>query len=259
MRQALVIAWRDVRSAFDGPLAYGVIAAWLVTSFALFFVMLLSFSDASEMARLHAAQDRNILERFSVDAAVVSPLLRYLALLLIGLTPLLTMRLFAEEARQGTLELLLTAPVSPVVLVLGKFLGGVLLCAIPLALTAWFPIVLSVVATPDALTMFTGYAGLFLIAACFVAVGLFFSALTDAPLLSAFLALCALLLLILCGVVGSALEVNGAAALEWVSPTMHYESLASGVLDTADLAYFACFLAAWLFLTLRVVESRRWR
>lgn len=259
MRSAWVIAWRDFRAAFDTPLAYVLNAAFCGISGLLFLTLLHDFSSLSDWARSQAAEDPSLLEHYSLDVFVVRQLLRFLSLLLLVLVPLLTMKLLAEEERQGTLELLLTAPVSPATLVLGKFLAGFLLALVPLLLTAWYPLVLLVVGRPDSAALLGGYLGVILVAAAFTAVGLFASALTDSPLLAAFLGFVFLLVSVFAGIVGAVLPPELGGLVGWFSVLLHYEPMVTGVIDTGDLAFFACFTGALLFLTHRVIDSRRWR
>ena len=259
MRPALVIGWRDYRSAFDSPFSYVLIAAFLLITGAVFVWSLLEYSVVSEAVRQASIQDPRLLDMLSVEEAIVGPLLRWLAIMLLVLVPLLTMRLFAEEKRTGTIELLLTAPVTAGQLVAGKFLGGLALCLTPVLLTGWYPVVLGIIAQPEPLPLLLGYLGLVLTAAAFTAVGLLASTLTDVPLLSAFLALVALLMTVIAGVIAESMDGPAAALIGWFSIFRHFDTLRTGVLDTADLAFFACFTAGVLVLALRVVESRRWR
>jgi ABC-2 type transport system permease protein len=259
VRPALVIAGRDLRAALDTPLAYVLFAVFLLVSGLLFVTHLHDFSAASDLARAHAARDPAVLERFSLDTAVMRPVLRNSVLLLVVLVPLLTMRLLAEEERQGTMELLLTAPISPFSLVAGKWLAGLALALVPVALTLWYPLVLVVVGAPDLPPLLAGYLGLLLVAGAFTAVGLFASALTRTPLLAAFLGFAFLLASALCGVLAGALPEELGGPLAWLSILFHHDTLAAGVVDTSDLAFFVLFTACVLFLTARLVESRRWR
>lgn len=258
-RGALAIAWRDFRSAFDGPLAYVVIAAFVGVSGAVFVSLLSAFSNLSLDLRTAAEGREAALAAVSLDSHVVAPTLRWVVLFLMVLVPLLTMRLLAEEQRQGTLELLLTAPLTPADLVLGKFLGGLLLALTPIALTAWYPLVLAIVAFPDPAPLLAGYLGLALVAAAFTSVGLLMSSLTDSALLAAFLTFTALVLSAFAGVLSLGVRANWGAVLAELSILRHYDGLATGVLDTGDLAWLVLFTAAMLFLTHRVIESRRWR
>jgi len=259
MRAALAIARRDLRAAFDTPLAYLLFAGFLLVSGLLFVSQLHDFSAASDIARAHAAQDPAVLERFSLDTAVLRPTLNNIVLLLMALVPLLTMRLLAEEDRQGTMELLLTAPVPASSLVGGKWLAGLGLALAPVAVTLWYPLVLSVVGSPDGPPLVAGYLGVVLTAGAFTALGLLASSLTRAPLLAAFLGFVFLLASALCGVLSAALPPDLGQLLAWFSILIHFDTLAAGVVDTGDLAFFALFIFCVLFLTQRVVESRRWR
>lgn len=259
MRGALVIAGRDLRSAFETPMAYIVIAVFLAMASLVFAFFLFSFSDLSDAIRAAAGGDPGIAKRVSVDAAVVEPLLRFLALLLVGLVPLLTMKAVAEERRQGTMELLLTAPVEPAAIVLGKFLGALGLVVVALAMTASLPLLLITVATPDPGPLLAGYLGLVLVAAAFTSLGLLASALTESSVTAAFLGFGLVAASVLAGVVGNALDANIGSVLSWMSVLVHFDQLAAGVVDTSDLAFFALFTGFNLFLALRVVDSHRWR
>jgi ABC-2 type transport system permease protein len=259
MRGSLVIAGRDLRSSFETPMAYIVIAAFVTVASLIFAYFLFSFSDLSDAIRAAAAGDPTIAQRVSVDAAVVEPLLRFLAMLLIGLVPLLTMRAIAEERRQGTMELLLTAPVEPIAIVIGKFLGALGLVAAALAMTASLPLLLITVATPDPGPLLTGYLGLVLVAAAFTSLGLLASSLTESSVTAAFLGFALVVASVLLGMVGNALETNIGTVLSWMSVLVHFDQLAAGVIDTSDLAFFALFIGFNLFMTLRVIDSHRWR
>jgi ABC-2 type transport system permease protein len=259
MSRAWTLAWRDFRAAFNQPATYYFIAGFLAVAGLLFTWRLLSFSDMSRIARERAEQNPAVLEGLSLDVHVVQTLLGWLVLLLIVVVPLLTMRSFAEEQRSGTLELLLTAPVSPLQLVLGKFLGALLLVLVPVALTLWFPAVLLIVAEPDPGPLLASYVGLVLAAAAFTALGVLTSSVTDSPLLAAFLAFVLLTASGVAGIVGDAFAGPGAALLERLSLLRHVAPFREGVIDTAAAAWLLLTTAGLLFLTQRVIESRRWR
>ena len=255
----LVIARRDLRSAFETPLAYIVLAAFTTVAGLLFAHLLFGFSDLSSALREAAADQPGALRGASMDLAVVAPLVASVSFLLVGLVPLVTMRALAEEKRNGTLELLLTAPLGSASLVIGKFLGALGLSAAAIALTSLFPLVLIAVGTPDPGPLLTGYAGLLLVAATFTALGLLASSLTDSTVVAAFLGFAFIAATVLMGVAGSAMDTNLGTVIAWPSPLVHFGQLAAGLVSTADIAYFVLFTSAVLFLTLRVVDSRRWR
>ncbi len=261
MRAALTIAWRDTRSAFESPLAFVLIAAFVLVSGIAFHFWLMSFSSFSGALRAAAvaAGDPGMSARLSLDRAVVSPLLRTLCALLLGLIPLLTMRAMAEERRQGTMELLMTAPVTSASIIAGKFLGAWAIACAALALTIAQPLTLTAVAAPDIGPLVAGYCGLFLVAAAMTALGILASALTSSPVVAAFLGYAFIIAAVLGGVFGGMTEQNWGIVLVWFSPLVHFDALAEGLLDIADLAYYAIFTFAALFLAHRVLDSERWR
>lgn len=261
MKGALTIAWRDFRTAFESPLAYILIAAFLAMSGLTFVTFLLSFSDLSEALRsaVAASGDATMTQRLSLDRFVVGPTVQALSYLLLGLVPLLTMRALADERRQGTMELLLTAPVPAASIVVGKFLGALGISVVAILLTIGCPLTLIAVAAPDPGPLAAGYLGLILVAAALTALGILASSLTESPVAAAFLGFVFAAACVLAGVVGSQMSSNFGTALAWLSPTWHFGPLAEGIVDTGDLAYYVIFCAGALFCALRVVDSHRWR
>jgi ABC-2 type transport system permease protein len=182
-----------------------------------------------------------------------------LAVAQLFLLPMLTMRSFAEERRQGTLELLLTCPVAPGAIVAGKWLAAVTLCAAVLAATGVFPIVLALHGDPDWGIVATSYLGLACVSGAFCAAGLFASTLSDDHVAAGLLGVVMLLPLWL---VGGAELVLPRAWAETLAPfglVGHLQSFGHGVLDTADIGYFVTLGAAFLVLATHRLETRRWR
>ena len=259
MSRAWTVAWRDFRSAFLQPATYYFLAAFLLVASFLFVQRLVAFSDWSSAVQQRAEANPDLLSRVSIDSFVVQPLLGWLLLLLIVVVPLLTMRTFAEEQRTGTLEMLLTAPLSPVQLVVGKFLGAWLLVLSAITLTLWFPVVLWIVADPDPGSLLTGYIGVVLGSLAFTAIGVFASALTDSPLLAAFLGFVGLVVSALFGILGTSFEGPGAELFQRLSVLLHVVPFNSGVLDAGATAWLVLGTVGVIFATQRVLESRRWR
>lgn len=182
-----------------------------------------------------------------------------LGVTLVFTLPLVSMRQLADESRAGTLELLLTAPVPLGALIVGKWLATVTLCAVLLVLTFPFPLVLATFGEPDPGVLATSYAGLFLCCCAFAAVGLFASSTTQDPMVAGVLGV---LLLLPSWLATAARELAPPAlvpVLERLSFVEHLRSFAQGVIDTGDLAWFVLVTIAFLFLTWRSLESRRWR
>jgi ABC-2 type transport system permease protein len=182
-----------------------------------------------------------------------------LAVSLLFVLPMLTMRHFAEERRQGTLELLLTAPVSVGSVVAAKWLASMILCLVMFAGTLVFPAVLAYFGDPDWGVVLTGYLGLIAVASAFCAAGLFASSLTDDTVAAGLLGIVLLLPFWLVGRAEALLPDAWADRVRPFALLVHLDSFNRGILDSADIYYFLALTFAFLFLTFRSLESRRWR
>lgn len=183
-----------------------------------------------------------------------------LSVVLLFLLPMLTMRHFAEERRAGTFELLMTAPVPLWALLGGKWLASLALCVAMLAGTFIFPGILAYYGDPDWGVIATSYLGLLLCCGAFVSAGLFTSSLTTEPVAAGLGGVLVLLPFWLAGTAADLVTADWLrTALRHVSFLTHVEPFAKGIVDTADLAWFALFTFGFLFLTWRSIESRRWR
>jgi ABC-2 type transport system permease protein len=236
MRNVLYVAGKELRSYFVSPIAYIIVAFWLVIT-GLFFTASATAGDASM---------RNV---FGV-----------IPILLLLISPALTMRLLAEESRTGTLELLLTAPVKDWSVVVGKFLGALGLFVAMMFLTVLYPLILVLFrGDPDWGPIWSGYLGLLLLGMAFLSVGLLASALTSNQILSAVIALALLLVLFIITVLTSNVPPNVAAVLAKLSIGDRYDPFTRGIVDLTDVVYFLTFTGAVLFITVQIVEARRYR
>ncbi len=236
MRNALYVAGKELRSYFVSPIAYIIVAFWLVIT-GLFFTASATQGDASM---------RNV---FGV-----------IPILLLLISPALTMRLLAEESRAGTLELLLTAPVKDWSVVVGKFLGALGLYVAMMVLTVLYPLILVLFrGDPDWGPIWSGYLGLLLLGMAFLSVGLFASSLTSNQILSAVIALALLLVLFIITVLTSNVPPNVAQVLAKLSIGDRYDPFVRGIVDLTDVVYFLTFTGAVLFITVQIVEARRYR
>ena len=173
--------------------------------------------------------------------------------------PLLTMRLLSEETHSGTIETLMTAPVTEMEVVLGKFVGALLFATImmlPIGLEIAY---LRLLGPMDAGPLLAGFLGAFLLVAQFIAVGLFCSALTRIQIASAIICFVLLLGLYFLGFLGQDSTATTVKVLRYVAPPAHYVGFLKGIVDTRDLAYFAITTVAFLFLTVKALELRKWR
>jgi ABC-2 type transport system permease protein len=200
-----------------------------------------------------------MLARFNLNQMVVTPLLHNCSVLLIFIVPAISMRMFPEEKRSGTYELLLTSPVRVGEIVLGKFFGGFVLVGLMVALSGFFGLLLTLYGNPEIPLMLTGYVGLLLMATVFLAIGTLISSFTDNVVIAYVGALFTLLVLYTIGWLAETLQGISGGIVRYVSITEHFSELTKGVVDTRDLIYFVTLLTIALFLTQRSVESVRWR
>jgi ABC-2 type transport system permease protein len=237
----LIVFRREVGQYLTSPFAYLIAAAVLVLTGVLF--------------------NRDLVVSMTVkptDAALVPSVLSFT---MIFFAPLLTMRLFAEERREGTLELLLTAPVSDSSIVLGKFLGAWFYYSLLLALTLLYQLVLISITQPDLGHTMSAYIGIWLYGGATLAVGMLFSSLTENQIIAAFLSMVALMLLWLGDQAGDLISnIDAARLVRGISLQGHYStSFAAGLLRAEDVAFFGSVIVVALFVTIRIVESNRWR
>ncbi len=236
MRNVLFIAGKELRSYFVSPVAYIIVAFWLVMT-GLFF------------AGSAGSGDAGMRQVFSV-----------IPILLLLIAPALTMRLLAEEQRTGTLELLLTAPVRDWSVVLGKFLGALGLFVAMMLLTMLYPVILMLFGgNPDWGPIWSGYLGLLLLGSVFLAVGLFASSLTSNQILSAVIGFAILLVLFIITILTSNVPPAVGAVISKVSIGDRFDPFTRGIVDLRDVIYFLTFAAAVLFITIQIVEARRYR
>ncbi|RKH20942.1 ABC transporter permease [Corallococcus praedator] len=266
MRTALAIARKELAVAFTTPWAYAVFTAMAALSSFFFVSLLEQFQQVQSLAREHGwsrLPPDSIVYRNLTDGVVVQ-LWGVVLIITLFVAPFLSMRLFAEEKRQKTFALLLTTPVRPVDIVLGKYLGGLGLIFVTLGLTLVFPVLLSVVgsgASGPALewpTVLLGYGAVLVWGATCMAVGLFISALTESQMLAAFLTFTVLLpWMLLRGVAQSTAEPLR-SFLNYLSFDTQLQGMIQGVLEVQALVFFASVILFSLLLTHRAVEAQRY-
>ena len=235
MNHILTIGGRQFRSYFNGPVAYIVICVVMLTLGFFFWNTFFLYGRAS-----------------------AREMFRWLSLILVFSLPALTMGLLAEEKRTGTIELLITMPVTEAQVILGKFLGVLGLYAVILVLTLAYPISVSTLGDLDWGPVWSGYLGLFLQGSAVLAIGLMASSWTDNQLIALFVALTLSVFFWILDKFLALLPTNAASALEWLSFDYHFQSMARGVIDLRDVVFFFSVTAFALALAFRALESRRW-
>ena len=200
MRNVLTIAGKEIRSYFASPVAYVLIAAYLALAGYFFYALLTAFNTSLRIYSM--MRNPEMLSRFNLNEMVIVPLLHNMAVLLIFIVPAITMRMFPEEKNSGTYELLLTSPVRVGEIVLGKFLGGLVLVLLMVALSGFFGVLLLLYGNPEVKLMLAGYLGLAFMAMCFLTIGTLISSFTDNVVIAYVGALFALLVLYTIGWLG---------------------------------------------------------
>lgn len=257
MKNILAIAAKDIRSQFVSPIAYVVLTGFLLLGGWFFFNLLARFNFLLQLYM--SFRNPEATQRLNLNEFVIAPLLHNLAVILVILVPVITMRSFAEEKRSGTYELLMTSPLTITEIVLGKFLGAFVFVFVMVMLTAVYPLILVLYGDPEPGIILSGYLGLVLLATAFVSVGLLTSSFTENQIIAAVSCLVALLLLYVISWPAETAGERMGAVLKYLSLTEHFGELVKGIIDTRDLAYFGSVIVLALFLTQRSVESLRWR
>ena len=256
MRNVLTIIRKELYSYFVSPVAYVVLTGFLLLGGWFFFNLLSQFN---RLFSIYTQLQQGAADQLNLNDFVISPLMHNLSIILVILVPMITMRAYAEEKKDGTYELLLTSPLRTGEIVLGKFFACFIFISIMIGMTGIYPLVLMVFGNPEIGVMLAGYLGLLLLATAFAAVGLLASSFTENQIIAAVSGLVATLLLYIIGwPAGTAGDILG-PVLRYLSATEHFAEMVKGLVDTRDLVYFMSLILLSLFLTQRSVESLRWR
>lgn len=236
IRHILAFAGRELYTYFVSPIAYVVTFGWLLIMGFLFALIVTSSNEASL---------RGTFGNMGV--------------ILLLLSPVLTMRLISDETRTGTIELLMTSPVRDWEIVIGKYLGSLAFFTVMLLLTGWYPLLLFQLGNPDPGPIVAGYLGVYLLGAAMIAIGLLTSSLTENQIVAAVLAFGILLILYLFSAAASVAGPQLAGLVTYLGLSDHLNDFLQGVIDTRNLIYYLSVIVAALFLTVRSVEARRYR
>lgn len=254
MRNILTIAGKEIRAYFASPIAYLLMALFgLITGF--FFYSLTRFFILQGMTM----QMRGGGGPMSVNESVIAPLLGNASVIGLFLIPLISMRLFAEEKRTGTIELLMTSPLRDWEIVLGKWLGAMFMYICVVGLAAINVGLLFFWGAPDWRPVLTGFLGLLLQGGCVLAIGTFISTMTRNQIIAGASTFAICLLLWVLSWVSSYESSAWAQALAYCSILTHFEPFSKGIIDTKDVVFYLSAIFLGLFLTVRSLESLRWR
>lgn len=237
MTSTTIIARREFRSYFDSPIAYVVICLSLI------IIGLFVFSQF-----------------WTINRASLGGLFEYTSWgIVLFIVPAITMRLLAEEKRAGTLELLITMPVRDSEVVLGKFFASLGLIVVLLVLTAVYPLMISRLGTLDPGPLFVGYFGLILLSAAAVSIGLFFSSITENQIVAFMATFVVLLVFWIMEYVGASAGGFMGDLINFISFKRRVTPFERGLLDVRNIFFFLSVTTFFLLLTIRSLESRKWK
>ena len=255
MKSVWTIAKKELKTFLFSPIAYILTAFFLLVS-GFFFYNILAWANDQTMRMMQSGYG---MERLNINQMLFQPFFNNMTIILMFLLPMLTMRLFADEKKMRTEELLLTSPLRLSSIIIGKYLAALIIYAIILLLTATFAVFVFAYGNPEPAPLLTGYLGLFLLGAVFIAIGLFASALTENQVIAAVIAFSTIILIWVISWVGE----NGPGAwkgiLTYLSFFSHFKNMVTGVIDTQDIVYYLTFVFLSLYLTRSVFEFRKWR
>jgi ABC-2 type transport system permease protein len=254
MRNILIIFLKELRSYFVSPIAY-----LLLTMFALIFAFFFWNSLGYFVFMGMQSQMRGESFPMNLNEQIVRPLLSNVGVIGLFFIPMITMRLFAEEKRSGTIELLTTSPVRDIEIIIGKWLAATTLYACLLLITAVNFLFLFKYGNPDWKPLAIAYLGLLLQAGGLLAIGTFISTLTRNQIIAGAVTFGVCILLWVLEWVSGYETATWAKVLAYMSVLSHFESFGKGVLDSKDAIFYLTVIFMGLFLTARSLEALRWR
>lgn len=264
MQNIITIARKELSIYFSTVIGYAGFGAY---AFLMGLVFVTTLNRFQQLTQYYLGQQQpQLLERLNFNNQIIEPMLSTGVWMFLFFIPFLTMRLFAEEKSNRTFELLMTAPLRSSEMVIGKFLGVALMVIIMSVIPLVFPIILHFYGTSSGsgspvewAPVLSGTLSIILLGLSFCAIGLLVSALTESQIVAAVLTFAALLLAFVLPMIAGRLEGDWRIVLDYLTPMGHVNRGVMGRLRLSDLVYYGSSITLLLFLTLRVVESHRWR
>ena len=252
MRNVIAIADKELRSYFASPIAYILIGFFLLPFGVFFYLYLASFVKQS----LQAAQYGGAM---NVNQQVIRYVLQNASVIILFIMPMITMRTYSEEKRSGSIELLLTSPLTDVEIILGKFFGALGLYAALLAVTLLYMAILFVYGNPEWRPLVAGYLGLLLMGGAFISIGLLISSTTNNQIVAGVVTFVVFLLFWIIGWFADTAGPTVGPITSWLSITEHFDDFSKGIIDTKHVLYYLSLITFGLFLTAKSVDTERWR
>jgi ABC-2 type transport system permease protein len=254
MKNVLIICGKEIKSYFASPIAYLLMTIFAVIFGYFFFSASAYFVQASMQMQM---QGQN--SPMNVNDFIIGPLLGNASVVGLFLIPMISMRLFAEEKRQGTIELLMTSPIRDWEIIAGKWLGAMVMYTCVIGISGLNVALLFAYGKPDWRPILVGYLGLLLQGGCLLAIGTFISTTTNNQIIAGGATFAVCLLLWVLDWVSSYEQAAWAKVIAYCSVLTHFEPFSKGVIDSKDVIFYLSMIFLGLFLTQRSLESLRWR
>jgi len=253
MQKIIAIYKHEMKYYFQSISAYVSISVFLAIS-GYFFSSIFKYYN---FLSLEVRRTASISSQLNLIDGIMRPLLGNISILILFTLPILTMRLFSEEKKQGTFELLMTYPVSESAVITGKFLSALTIFTVMLAGTLLYPILLIIYTDPELMPIISGYLGLFLMGSTFISMGLFFSSLSENQLVSGILTLGTALVFLLIGWLAPILDPTLYKSVSHLSILFHFEPFSKGIIDSKDISYYIFLTSLFLFMSKKSLDSTR--
>jgi ABC-2 type transport system permease protein len=255
MNNILAITNKELKSYFASPIAYVVIGLFTLVYGYYFYAAVRFFNEQSMRMMGVGAGTPSV----NINEQLIRPVFQYSMVVFLIVLPMITMRTYSEEKRSGTMELLLTSPITDFQIIMGKFLGAMGLYASMLGITLVHMALLYWVSSPEWMPILTSYLGMLLLGGCFMSVGLLISSLTKNQIVAVVATFAVFMMLWMVNWIAQFMSPTSQAVLNYLSITSHLEDFMGGVIDTKHVVYYLSFIAFGLFLTARSVDVERWR
>ena len=254
MSNLLAIYKRDLKGYFFSPIAYVVIGLFLLVNGIFFYVLLSSFLEYS-----YAVMIQRQGYPINVNLLMIRPFFQNMSVIVLFVIPMITMRSFSEDKKSGTMELLLTSPVTNWQLILGKFLASFTLYFVMVMVTFLFMVFLLIWGNPSLVPILISYLGILLMGLVLVALGNFISSLTENQIVAAVGTFGATMFLWVIGFAGDFAGKVFGEIFKYLSIVNHFDDFSKGVFDTNHLVYYLSLTFLMLFFTYQSIESSKWR
>jgi ABC-2 type transport system permease protein len=260
MKGIIAVYRREMGSYFVSPIAYVVIGLFLLVCGWFFYQLLGFYMQQAIMQQMRGMQFGGA-QPMDVPGLVISSFFGSISLVILFLLPMLTMGVYAEERKRGTMELLMTSPLSELQIVLGKFLAGLTLYLVMLAPTLIYQFIMASYSEPGIpwSVLWSGYLGLVLLGAVLVALGAFISSLTESQIIAGVATFATFLLLWVLDFGARNVSTTWGDVVQYLSILRHYDDFTRGVIDTSSIIFYVSLAGVALFLTQRSLDSMRWR